>query len=61
MERVLRKYSSPEAAEAAVREEYRRMSPNERVRLTVELQRQYFEAHGAPGRLSRVLTVLERA
>jgi hypothetical protein len=60
MERLLQKYETPEAAQAATREAYRQMTPNERVSLTVRLQREFFESHDAPRRLSRVLTVLER-
>jgi hypothetical protein len=60
MERTLQKFDTPEAAQAATLEAYRKMTPNERVRLTVLLQRRFFASHDAPRRLSRVLTVLER-
>lgn len=60
VERVLRKFESPEEAQAAIREEYRRMSPNARVALTVELQRAFFSSDDTPRRLPRLLTVLER-
>jgi hypothetical protein len=62
MERVVQKYETPEDAERATRDAYRALSPNERVALTVELQRRYYQfADDAPRRLQRVLTVLERA
>lgn len=61
MERIVQVYESPEAAEKATRRAYRAMTANERVALTVELQRRYYEQHDdAPRRLPRVLTVLER-
>jgi hypothetical protein len=60
LERIVRRFESPELAEAATREDYQRLTPNERVALTLDLQRRYFETHGAPRRLSRVLTVLKR-
>ena len=60
MEKVLQVYESPEAAERATRRAYQAMTPNERVALTVELQRRYYASSGSPGRLQRILTVLER-
>jgi len=60
MERVVSVFASPDDAEADTRRRYRRMSPDERVAITVELQRRYYQ-HGDPQRrLQRVLTVLER-
>lgn len=41
MERVLVVHASPEAAEREVRRAYQAMTPNERVSLTVEIQRRY--------------------
>jgi hypothetical protein len=62
MERILRKFESPEDAERATRQEYQRLTPDERVALTVRLQRAFYEADAnAPRRLPRLLTVLERA
>jgi len=61
VERILQKFETPEAAEAATREAYRKMTPNERVALTVRLQREFFRAHDPSRRLSRILTVFERA
>ena len=62
MERIVRVYESPEAAERATRRAYRAMQPNDRVALTVALQRRYYEQQSdAPGRLPRILAVLERA
>ena len=59
MERVIVVFDSPEDAEKATRAAYQAMSPNERVALTVELQRRYYEAqHDAPRRLQRVLLCL---
>ena len=54
-------FSCPEDAEAATREAYRQLSGNERVALTVELQRRYYQQRDRPRRLQRVLTVLECA
>jgi FAD/FMN-containing dehydrogenase len=53
-------FSSPEEAEAATRRHYREMTPNERVSLTVELQRRYYQRRDPDGRLQRILTVLDR-
>jgi len=61
IERTLAIFSSPEEAEAATRRHYREMTPNERVSLTVELQRRYYQRRDPGGRLQRVLTVLDRA
>lgn len=61
MDKVLTIYSSPEEAQEATRAAYRAMTPDERVALTVELQRRYYENdHDAPRRLQRVLTIVER-
>lgn len=60
MERLLTKFETPEEAERRTREAYQAMTPNERVALTVKLQRQYYGSQDAPRRLQRVLTVLER-
>ena len=60
MERVLTVFESPEAADREARRQYRLLTPNERLALTLELQRSYYEHSDAPRRLSRVLTVLER-
>jgi hypothetical protein len=61
MERVFTVFQSPEEAERETRRQYRLLTPNQRLELTVELQRRYYEQTDAPGRLSRVLTVLERS
>jgi hypothetical protein len=61
IERTLAIFDSPEAAEAATRQLYREMTPNERVSMTVELQRRYYQRRGPDGRLQRILTVLDRA
>ena len=61
IERTLEIFDSPEEAEAASRRQYREMSPNERVALTVALQRRYYQRRGLDGRLQRVLAVLDRA
>ncbi len=61
MERIVHVHESPEAAERATRRAYRAMPANERVTLTVALQRSYYaQQHDAPGRLPRILAVLER-
>ena len=60
IERTLDDFASPEEAEAATRRRYREMTPNERVSLTVELQRRYYQRRGSDGRLQRVFTVLDR-
>jgi hypothetical protein len=60
LERVIRKFETPEEAEAAIREDYRRMTPNERVAVTVALQRAFYSSNDPPRRLSRLLTVVER-
>jgi hypothetical protein len=62
IERTLTVFASPEEAEAATRRSYREMTPNERVALTVELQRRYHQRRepAAGGRLQRILTVLDR-
>ncbi len=60
--RVLRIFASPEDADVETRRQYRLMTPDERVAVTVELQRRYYLQHGgAQRRLQRVLTVLERS
>ena len=46
IERTLEIFDSPEEAEAASRRQYREMSPNERVALTVALQRRYHQRRG---------------
>ncbi len=61
IERTLEIFDSPEEAEAATRRQYREMTPNERVALTVALQRRYYQRREPDGRLQRVLTVLDRA
>jgi hypothetical protein len=61
IERTLAVFASPEEAEAATRQRYREMTPNERVSLTVELQRRYYQRRDSGGRLQRVLTVLDRS
>jgi hypothetical protein len=61
IERTLAVFASPEEADAATRRRYREMTPNERVALTVDLQRRYYQRHDPGGRLHRVLAVLERA
>jgi hypothetical protein len=61
MDRVLTVFKSPEDAEHETRRQYRLLTPDERLALTVQLQRRYYEQSDAPGRLSRVLTVLERS
>ena len=60
IERTLEIFDTPEEAEAATRRRYREMTPNERVALTVELQRQYYQRHHSDARLERVVTVLDR-
>lgn len=60
IERTLEIFDTPEEAEAATRRRYREMTPNERVALTVELQRRYYQRREPGGRLQRVLTVLDR-
>ena len=58
MEKVVRKFSSFEEAERADREEYRRMTPQERIDILLALI-----AQGRPGgadeRLERVYRVVE--
>lgn len=61
IERTLEIFDSPEEAEAAAWRRYRAMTPNERVALTVALQRRYHQRRDPDGRLQRVLTVLDRA
>jgi hypothetical protein len=61
IERTLEGFRSPEEADAATRQRYRAMTPNERVALTVALQRRYHHRRDPDGRLQRVLTVLDRA
>jgi hypothetical protein len=57
MERTLRVFRTPEEAERETREAYAKMTPDERVALTVELQRRYYSSNDAPRRLPRVLTI----
>jgi len=57
MERIVRIFRSPEEAERQTRKEYAKMSPDERVALTVALQRRYYSSDDAPRRLPRVLTI----
>jgi hypothetical protein len=61
LHKVVSVFPTPEAAEAETRRQYRALSPNERVALTLDLQRRYYLDRGADRRLQRVLTVLERA
>jgi hypothetical protein len=59
MERVVRKFSSFEEAEEADWEEYRRMTPDERVASAVELWRWWVgEASESSERLERVARVV---
>jgi hypothetical protein len=60
IERTLAIFASPEEAEAETRQRYREMTPNERVALTVALQRRYYQRRAPGGRLQRILTVLDR-
>jgi hypothetical protein len=60
IERTLTVFASPEQAELATRRSYRSMTPNERVSLTVELQRRYYRRRDPDERLQRILTVLDR-
>lgn len=60
VERVIRKFDSPEEAQAAAREEVRSMTPNDRVAVTVALQRAFYSSDDHPRRLPRLLAVLER-
>ncbi len=61
IERTLAIHASPEEAEAETRRAYREMTPNDRVAVTVELQRRYYQRRDPGGRLQRILTVLDRA
>jgi hypothetical protein len=61
IERTLAIFASPEEAEAETRRQYREMTPNERVSLTVELQRRYYQRRHPAIRLEPVVTVLDRA
>jgi hypothetical protein len=58
--RTLAVFRSPVEAEAETRRQYRLLTPDERVALTVELQRRYYQSGDAPRRLQRVFAVLER-
>ena len=53
IERTLRVFDSPADAEAETRRQYRELTPNERVALTVELQRRYYQASDPARRLLR--------
>lgn len=55
IERTLAIFDSPEEAEAATRRLYRTMSPNERVSLTVELQRSYYQRRDPAARGERAI------
>jgi hypothetical protein len=59
VELTLTKFSSPEEVEQATREAYRKMTPNERVALTVRLQREFYSRDDLPQQLERVLEVLD--
>ena len=48
-------------AQAAAREEVRSMTPNDRVAVTVALQRAFYRSDDHPRRLPRLLAVLERS
>ena len=62
IERVARVFASHAEADAETRRQYRAMTPDERVAITVALQRRYYQQHGgAERRLQRVLAVRERA
>lgn len=60
IERTVTIFASPEDAEAETRRAYRQLSGNERVAITVELQRRYYQQRGGSQRLQRILTVIER-
>ena len=60
MDKVLTVYDSPQAAERETCRAYARLTGNERVALTFELQKRYHEHSDAPARYERILTVLER-
>ena len=61
IQRTLQVFTTPADAEAETRRQYRQLSPNERVAVTVDLQRRYYQASDPSRRLQRVLTVVERS
>jgi hypothetical protein len=61
IQRTLQVFATPADAEAETRRQYRQLTPNERVAVTVDLQRRYYQAGDPPRRLQRVLTVVERS
>jgi len=58
MERLIRVFRTPEEAEAESRAAYARMSPDERVALTVELMRRYYAAMTLPDDFREFLRLL---
>jgi hypothetical protein len=59
--RTISVFGSPQEADAATRHAYRRLTPDERVAITVALQRRYYQRRDPQRRLQRVLAVLERS
>ncbi len=58
MERVVRKFESPEEAENADRAYYRSLTPEQRLEILFELVRRYREEHGCSERLERVYRIV---
>ena len=57
MEKILRKFTNPEDAERADREEYRRMTPEQRLTMSLQLRRIWLgDGDATEQRLARVLT-----
>jgi len=61
IKKVVRIFRSHAEAEAADREFYRSLTPEQRVDIQLELIRRYREEHGISERLERVARVFRRA
>jgi hypothetical protein len=57
MERILQEFTSPEEADKADREAYKRMTPEQRLMMALQIRRDYLgEGDATEQRLERVLT-----
>ena len=59
MEPVIRKFDSHAQAEAADRDFYRSLTPEQRLEILFELVARYREEHGCSERLERVYRIVE--
>ena len=59
MERVIRRFDTHAEADAADRAYYRRLTPQQRLKILFDLVQLYREEHGCSERLERVYRIVE--